>query len=271
MESLRAQLLQNGRYNELDEDGKLILDLPIIEWNIGWKYTSILMFKWLEGAADLHNAGTKDVSLHFDNFEENDIAMNQKFRDIVEEGMAKLRSEDEIFKTDDADDNLTHLIEGAKELLIGSTTFINLGEEFEEGSGRSYLLKSENETANFIQPSTPPFIGYEKFDDFCGTFGVVNLYFSFKGYMKRLDENTAEIEVTGMYYRINDFFDFSGAQSLGAWNQDVYNSQEPTKLTGNSLSNGSFRDFRETTRIGLTTDAQGKTRVTNDFMLRLTM
>ncbi len=161
---------------------------------------------------------------------------------MLSQGLSTMMNEGSVFKEKDAQTNLRNLQTLAKELAIGSTESIELGENFEsQGNNISYILSAANQMSDV----------YNNFGDLAGSFGRFNLYFSFEGTINRTDENTAVITVSGVFYRIKDSFDFSGYQPLGAWKHDVYSPQAPTAFFGgNSLTNSSFRDFRDDTGVG---------------------
>jgi hypothetical protein len=70
--------------------------------------------------------------------------------------------------------------------------------------------------------------------------------------MKKLDENTLEIYISEIHYRLNDSFDFDYStfenQPLGSWNHDIFEPSNPSP--GFELLNSTFSEFREKTGIG---------------------
>ena len=71
-----------GTYDKLDSEGKLILDLPIIEWKENMFYTAIFMINWfIEGG-----------NISFENFENSTLAQDPLFIEEFVEALKELQS-----------------------------------------------------------------------------------------------------------------------------------------------------------------------------------
>jgi len=220
----------------LDSDGKLILDLPIIEWKLGWYYTAIFMFNWLNEGGNID----------FNNFEKSTLTDDPLFLLVKNRADERLHDSNNFNLTSAQRENIINLLGIANNLEIDGGFEIDMAQNFDNsGNGISYFMNESISLGEVVN----------NFGDFSGSFGRTSLLFWFEGILRRTSEKTATISIENMYYRINDSFDFTDdgmwSQDLGAWTHDVYKPESPNLFFGgNSLDNKSFRNFRNDSGIG---------------------
>lgn len=212
----------------------MILDLPIIEWKLGWQYSAAFMLHWL--------VNDNDEDIKFDNA---NLFLEQykMFTDCLDDGLLNIGN-GELFPNGDV---LNRLINLGKSLEVGKKEIISLKNEFQQNP------ESNNYIANSAV-SILKFIG--NYDDLKASFGRISLLFYFTGTVEKTDADKLTVLVDGIFYRINDSFDFYqddsfkkigyDDQPLGNWKWDVVNPEKPT--AGGYLLNSDFRNFA--TNIG---------------------
>jgi len=233
LEAFRVNNLKNeNKYFILSDKSRLILDLPIIEWKLGWQHSAAFLLHWLV----LDNAG----DIKFDNAKQF-LSQYSMFTDCLNEGIETINKGD-IYTIGHSKDALNVLINEIKLIDVGKQMSINLKNELQQNPNPdNYIAYSDVSISKFL-------INY---DDLKASFGRFGVLFYYTGMVTKTEDYKALVTINNVYYRINDFFDFSQDngfityfyedQPLGNWEWDVVNPTKPK--AGGYLLNKSFRDF----------------------------
>ena len=230
IESLRVKLQTQKKYQNLSLKQKFMLDLPIIEWKMGWYLTSIFMLQYYDGDGSNLNVDPKDLIVRLNKSTVFKNKYNNAINDI---------SKGDIFNTDYIDDTVFDdlLINKCKSLSISETFNISLSDNFELGDFMNLFYVQDIDILDDFE--------LDNLDDFAGSWGSVGIKFYFTGLLKRTDDYKAEIIINKMYFRLTDRFNFEGWQPLGNWSGSVFENNgkvtKPPLSSGYNLSNEDFR------------------------------
>ena len=257
LEKVRVRIKQAGKYHNISYKHRLILDLPIIEWKIGWPYSSAFMLHWLT------TDSRQDIK--FDNAEVF-LTKFELFEKLLREGQNDISDKEIYVKSNPGQEaNLSRIINVAKNLKIGEIKQVVLENRFEQNpNGFNYFANS------FL--GIQDFIG--NYNDLKGSLGKFSILFYYTGTITRESKAKAKVEVDNLYYRINDSFDFDQEegflidygpyddQPLGNWTWDLVDVEVPS--VGGYLTNKDFREFCQHT--GKNVEASNY-RIVTDYIL----
>jgi hypothetical protein len=222
--------LESGKYNELTEDEKTILDIPIIQWKLGFPYGAAFMDHWFEGSGE-------DIHLTDENFEdiyESSSIFQDNFNDAVNnkiENFPYNTKQLEDTKDEICDKINEYASEGKNQLKLNiwpdyQSNINNINRIYAQSIDRSELIE------------LIPGLSFVDEEIVYGI-GRFTINFYIKGNLDIVDANRA-VGGGNLYYRIWDSFDFTGRQSLGSWKRDVFNCKEPN-IRINQINNNDFR------------------------------
>lgn len=130
---------------------------------------------------------------------------------------------------------------------------------------REYIKRMENEDGLFIPERMDSLTNFARVnltrdemlydinDPHVAAFGTFSIAYNFEG---SYDSINHQITINKIYEIINDGFDFTNEQRLGAWQKSIFSPYAPvewlTIINSNklNLSNSAFRSFRTKTNIG---------------------
>ena len=263
VEKIKAQMLKSG--NNVTETDRLIVNIPIIQWQLGWHYASVFYLNWLTGGGDIN----ADVALtnwlqswpvyrQRINEYENVFAgkfLNNPFSATQTERFSSINS---VAITDIRYTPQTSLYPMHNlQAFMSDTSNIKTG----------YLIEwdsNDREHTNFSITTIVANEDSREFNAWVGAFGSVSIQHCFGGMVVKNNEDEAIIDIDAMIVYIRDGFNFSGDnQPLGEWKNDIFSPQIPsisavsyildhTNLINNPnyLSNAKLNDFRLKYGIG---------------------
>jgi hypothetical protein len=244
LEQIKVELLENDKYYDLTEKERLILDIPVIMWRIDWYHAGILMYHWFTTLGD--------NNVNFNNFK-NFIYNIDWLKERIDKESVRINNADYLFNG--YTNNLQDLINQAKNLEVNSSIYIPIGEDYSSDDDLVCFNSFKTRDWDLVKNG---------FDNFAGSFGKALFKYYFAGSLKRIDENTAEITIIKVVYRIeNDFFDFAGPQPLGTWHWNMFAPKIPE--VGWDITNGTFRNYYK--KYYNKMYEPNKAPVTNDFYI----
>ncbi|ALO13823.1 hypothetical protein L21SP5_00143 [Salinivirga cyanobacteriivorans] len=231
LEQIKVDLLENGTYYDLTKTELLILDIPVIMWQVDYYYASVFLYHWFTSSGQ--------NNIQFPNAHEF-LNSYDLFNNCLNDGLEKVTIADNLFPNKNV---LKRLIEFVEPKNIGDVYTIDLENEFQPNpNSLNYFAYSVTSMTSFLN----------SYNDLKASFGRFSLRFYFTGSVQKISETEAIVEVDNLYYRINDRFDFTQDNSfmpvfedqpLGDWGWNLFNPQEPT--AGGLIQNSTFRDFSQ--------------------------
>jgi hypothetical protein len=217
----------------LTKEEKLIVDLPLIMWGIGWYYSAAFMSNWMVGHGKTFHTPYEWLK----NYERFNVGLQDLSNKLSKEGIIY------DIKSKPIKEALDKTVQFAKTIDIGTTVPF--------GS-----TKFENNTVpmNYLgNISIGSAVG--DLDDLGGSYGRLGLRYYLIGTIKRISTSLAVLSVNKIIYRARDEFEFAGKQDLGCWLHDVAHPTIPSRcLFSNGtyipLTNQTFRDFVRKTGMG---------------------
>ncbi|ALO13854.1 hypothetical protein L21SP5_00183 [Salinivirga cyanobacteriivorans] len=207
-------LLNSGKYNELSEAEKTILDIPIIQWKLGYPYGAAFIDHWFESeGADIH--------LTDENFEDL-FEASSIFQEVFNDA-----SNNKIiypYNTGPLGETLTELCDRISQYATEGQEQLTLGlwPDYQENTGNINRFYSESATQVDLI-SGLSFVD----EDLAYAIGRFTISFYFDAVLNILGFDRAVGE-GDIYFRVWDSFDFEGVQPLGSWERDVFNCEAPT-------------------------------------------
>jgi hypothetical protein len=241
IENLFVELISNGKYWTLTRNEKLILDVPIIEWNLGYYYGAAFFTHWLK-------QNGVDIKLTDQNFTE--ITNNTNFFiNHLNDAINEINDGVDLYTGD-----LTGIcLERIKDTIVNG----NVGDMVDIIHGIDYLnsikeipdFKSCFKIYSVSGLKLLDGINHTIDDDIVAALGSYSLNFNFAGQLEILGYDRAILNIERVVYRIWDSFDFNdnywfNSQDLGYWKRDPFRPERPTTLYGyNLLENETFISF----------------------------
>ena len=245
LEKIKADLMKEKKYDALNENERLVLDLPLIIWSKKWEYGSIFMFNWFMEGGDI--TMDNDLYTFLDNWKELSEERNGFYRFIQKYKnkpiLIEIKEEDSfrLYALNDLKKYLTNTQE--KEFLIDKKFNSNYT-NFSRLNIDSYSSKINN-----------PYVA---------SFGTLSIGYLLEG---RYNKEKEEIYITKIWEEINDSFDFIDdkwwnkktpvSQPLGVWNKSIFKYYDEVGLINIdpsddrlNISNSTFNSFRNKTKIG---------------------
>lgn len=249
LEKIKADLIKEKKYNTLNENERLVLDLPLIIWSKKWEYGSIFMFNWFMEGGDI--TMDNDLYTFLDSWKELSEKRNdfykfiQKYKnksiiEIIEENPFRLYALNDLKKY------LANTQE--KEFLIDR--------KFDSNYTNFSRLNIKVSSSNINNP-------------YVASFGSLSIGYLLEG---RYNKEKEEISITKIWEKINDSFDFTDekfqlsklnfediiSQPLGVWNKSIFKYYDEVGSRKNmnpsddrlNISNSTFDSFRNKTKIG---------------------
>ncbi len=248
VEKRYIKLLKNNKYYNLTKAEKTILDLPIIEWKLGYYYGASLMDHWFEGSG-------KNVKLSQTNVNELLLSNNSVFKNHLENAKQNFRNNlfaypsnfekicDTILVTKSRNYNIinTSLSQNYKEnKLPPNPNFPPYNPDkhlFNPNKILTYVIKESN-VVNEID------------NDFVASIGSVSIGFYFDENINLLGGGNGKVLATKIYWRIWDSFNFIDdhnwysffikSQPLGNWQREIFKQNPTSPSIGFGLVNNNF-------------------------------
>lgn len=237
MEEMLLNLLNSHKYDQLTYAQKVIMNIPIIQWKLGYYYGAAFMYCWFNGEKYENNyqikIGDQNFSELFKGSNFFQKHLNKTIEEIEEGNLynvtTSLRCLDNIKKAIETGKNMTILIPKDYE-----------GPNKSSSDYGSFLYSHAVSFYNTADISNNSVIN----DDFAYAIGSFAILVSMEGKLEVLGKDAGIIMFSGLSYRLWDSFDFIGDQSLGNWNGDVFDATKVSLLFTNvSITNKDFRDF----------------------------
>lgn len=249
LENHRLKLFKEKK--ELSDVESLILDLPIIEWQLGWKYAASIMFRWINNERENINLSSTNA---------NELLLSDEyFVSRLNEGINNIRNNKSVYGLERQRTELRNLRNAFNNINVNETVQIQNYPNYEENKANNWFC-TESISIGIINALKLPYT------DFIASIGSININFYFEGQATKISEDKAEILIDTITYRIQDGFDFIDdgftsyfySQPLGFWYNNVFSPQLPTKNPANNflksiiyLNNQDFVSFNENTDLGI--------------------
>ncbi len=247
MEEILINLLNNNKYDQLTYAQKIILNIPIIQWKLGYHYGAAFMYFWFNGEnrnIEIENQEYTDENykLKIDdrNFEElfgTSLFFQKHLNFTLEEvAIGKLYNVPTSLK---CLDNIKNAIENNRNMYISIPGDYKEPDKSSPDYG-SFLYSHAVSFYNTVDMFNNTVID----DDFAYAIGSFAILVSMEGELEIQGKDAGTIKFPNLFYRLWDSFDFVGEQSLGNWNGDVFDATKVSlAFTNTAISNSDFREF----------------------------
>ncbi len=249
LDAVRKDLQSRGEYNKLTLREKFLLDLPVVDWKIGWPYASAFMWNWFSNQN--HLAPAQDPKsgkiLKFGNAHSYLISSGW-FQKFYAKSIGEINHGKAWYQSENQNIALRKLYQDLINLSVGTSKSIHVGKDYQnKSSGNSYFASFNVGTTKVLE-----FLE----EDLAGSFGSFSMLCYFNGKATRIDAETINIEFSDIVYRLNDSFDFDqaenffienwfGDQPLGVWNNSIFSPEKPKADLFSRNDNITNKDFRE--------------------------
>lgn len=185
LEKIKADLIKEKKYNTLNENERLVLDLPLIIWSKKWEYGSIFMFNWFMEGGDI--TMDNDLYTFLDSWKELSEKRNDFYKFIQKyknKSIIEIIEEDSfrLYTLNDLKKYLTNTQE--KEFLIDR--------KFNSNYTNFSRLSIKVSASNINNP-------------YVASFGTLSIGYLLEG---RYNKEKEEISITKIWEEIKDPFDF---------------------------------------------------------------
>lgn len=245
LERIKADLIKEKKYNTLNENERLLLDLPLIMWSKKWEYGSIFMFNWFMEGGDI--IMDNDLYTFLDNWKELSEKRNGFYRFIQK---CKNKS---IIKEIEEDSFRLYALNNLKKYLTNTQEkeFL-IDRKFDSNYTNFSRLSIKVSASNINNP-------------YVASFGTLAINYLLEG---KYNKEKEEIYITKIWEEIKDSFDFVDdkwwsdgtplSQPLGVWSKSIFKYYDEVGAFKNidpsddrlNISNSTFNSFRSKTKIG---------------------
>ena len=245
MEEILLNLLNRHKYDQLTYAQKVIMNIPIIQWKLGYYYGAAFMYCWFSGenrgeAKDITGAGNYKVRLDDKNFSE--LFLSSPF---FQDHLKKTINEIENGDLYNVSTSLKCLANIKSAIVSDRNINIMIPSNYEEPDKKSidygsFLYSHAVSFYNTLDLPNNTVID----DDFAYAIGSFAILVSMEGKLEVLGSDAGIVMISNLFYRLWDSFDFVGDQTLGNWNGDVFDATKVSLVFTNvSVNNKDFRDF----------------------------
>lgn len=255
-------LLNSRKYDRLTYAQKIILNIPIIQWELGYHYGAAFMYFWFNGenrdrSIEEDESGDENYKLKIDDRNFSELFSASSFfqghlnRTLEEVAIGKLYN---VRTSHLCLDNIK------KSLIAGRNMDIRIpldykGPDKDSSDYASFLYSHAVGASSTFDILNNRIID----DDFAYAIGSFAILVSMEGRLEIFGTDAGVVMEPRLVYRLWDTFDFSGDQSLGNWNGDVFDATKVSLIWTNvSISNKDFRNFYKI-YTGKEPDNKGKT------------
>lgn len=258
LEKIKRVLISDGKYQQLTEAEKFILDLPLVMWAKNWKYGAIFMYNWIIQKGDI-----KIDSNLWSELDRWGVLNEEKIKFLALFNSHKNKLINSTLSTG----NLAlYSLKDVRELLANHKRgSLKIGKEL--GDRYTNFSNLGFSTGLLTEPNDP----------YIAAWGSIAVMFLFEG---EYDAVGKAIKITKIYEQIKDGFNFSDdswlSQPLGAWNRSIFQTKSPVNrfsinpLDGYiNLSNKIFRSFSEQTGLGQDFRIIGHRELTQRFISKI--
>jgi hypothetical protein len=260
IEKIESQIMQSGK--QVTATDRLILHIPLIQWQLGWHYGAVFYYNWLTSTGDIQaddklTSWLQSWNVYKTRIDEFDAEFNKYIgKPLIEKPKTKnyyaINSVLDLGITDPQTNIyiLNDLQKLAKDTILVKPNYILQW----DANDRKY--------SNFAITTIAANEDAKTFSAWLSALGSVSIQHCFDGIVTLNDNKRTVINVSKTYIYIRDGFDFSGKnQPLGAWDNNIYAPKKPdiAPLTwlnseGNNndlyLTNKKINDFRIKYGIG---------------------
>jgi hypothetical protein len=239
-ENMLAQCVSLGIYNNLTRAERQIIDLPVVEWKLGYYYGAAFIRHWFLGSGS-------PIKLDDENIDEL-LEKSAIFQEHLEKGIKLI--ETNIYNSDNpisiCDSIAKFVIENRKkeeQMWID----IDLSPEYEPNINRNNRLSTYSITESDLV--NLPSLGL-KDEDFATAIGSVIIGFYFTGNIEIKGIDRGDV-MADIYYRFTDGFNFIDdgiinaiiSQPLGSWEVNPFGANLKTPSPGFSIQNKDFNSL----------------------------
>jgi hypothetical protein len=223
VERMRATIDKSGK--QITETDKLILNIPVIQWRLGWHYGSVFYYNWLVAGGDI----TADDNLknwlqswdvykqRIDQYENyvNDNILNNPIKQTQTKEYEAINSTLDLF------------VENPQTNIYAMKDLLSL---LDNNPNISQIKWDENRNiTNFSITTIAANEDSETFSGWLAALGSVSIQHCFGGTVVENNESNAIIDISETNIYIRDGFDFSGKdQPLGKWENNIISPKKPT-------------------------------------------
>jgi|GEM_PF-5043274 len=229
MEGITVSLLKNNTYYDLDEYEKVILDIPIMLWNLGMKYGAVFQYNWFNG-------GNRNICFTDQN-KTNLLDKSSIYTTQLNDAITEINNGENYYVGDLL---WNQHLKNIRDRIIDLN---NTGKNFEYVVSPDYVANQNSNAFKIFSVGGTDFLNTDNqiTSDLVASFGSYSLNFVFSGTLSVKSYDFATLEIEEIKYRIYDSFDFSDAgsaasQNLGYWQQNPFSPQYPGILP--AIGNG---------------------------------
>ena len=249
LEKIKADLMKEKKYDTLNKNEQLLLDLPLIMWSKKWEYGSIFMFNWFMEGGDI--IMDNDLYTFLDNWKE----LKEK-RNEFDKFIKKYKNKP--------------ILKEVKENDFRLYALNDLKNELQKREKEEFLIdrKFDSKSTNFSRFSIN--IGF--FDNintpYVASFGTLGIGYLLEG---KYNKEKEEIYITKIWEEINDSFDFKDeefrfdkpksmiSQPLGVWSKSIFKYYDEV---------GSYKNINPSDDRLNISNSTSKTKIGKDFHIK---
>jgi len=250
IDEIKAQLYQANK--TLSDEEKLLLNIPIIQWQLGWYYGSAFYHRMLMKGEDMvADEGLENYLLSWDKYQQRLNEFHHYFLNSIKgnninTGIINKDKDCDVLKLKHFESSLIIYALNDFKKLIKSGGLIKGG-----------IVNIEDKEVSNFSTAGISFADYNcsNFDGYFAAFGSLSIKHRFQGVLVNLDDNFAELSVEKIGIYIKDGFDFQEEQELGLWNDNIFNCVAPSLnpidlLSRKRVTNKKIDDFIKSKGIG---------------------
>jgi hypothetical protein len=241
-EKLKVDILKSGE--TITETDKLILNVPLIQWQLGWYYAAAFYNNWLTSGGDIAEdekltTWLQSWNVYKTRISEFETEFNKHTnKSLTEKQTKNYYAINSIFDLGMTDPQTNIYIMSDLQNLVKDTVSIQT----------NYLLQwnaDDRKYTNFAKTTIAANEDAKTFSAWLASFGSVSIQHCFGGIVTLNDSKRTVIDVSDMYIYIRDGFDFSGDnQPLGEWDNNIFSPKKPNIAALTWLNfEGSFNDL----------------------------
>ena len=245
MEEILLNLLNRHKYDQLTYKQKIILNIPIIQWKLGYYYGAAFMYCWFNGEnrKDVkENNSDRNYIIKIDDQNFLELFLSSSFFQDHLDNTVKEIENGNLYNVPTSLKclaNIKRVIESGGSLDINMPGNYEMADPFSSDYA-SFLYSHAVSFYNTVDLSNNTVID----DDFAYAIGSFAILVSMEGRLEVLGKDAGIVMFSKLSYRLWDSFDFVGDQTLGKWNGDVFDATKVSLVFTNvSISNKDFRDF----------------------------
>jgi hypothetical protein len=277
IEKIETQMILSGK--RVTATDRLILHIPLIQWQLGWHYASIFYYNWLTGSGDIK--ADDDLTSWLQSWTVFKQRMNEyenKFSDYLNKPLKTIPNSKYKIEYKAINSSLDFFVTNP---VTNIYTLNDMKSRLQNVDimKKDYEIEwdSDRQITNFSTTTIAANEDSNPISSWLAAFASTSFQHCFSGKVLKNDDKEAVIEITEMYFYVRDSFDFpEDEQPLGKWNDDIVSVSIPEIAPANYvissenyITNRKLFDFKHKYNIGRDFDIYLKPISTKLFFTKI--